>query len=137
MKKKKQSKKIEDLAVENFYYYIQEKAKIYLRIGPEKHRLGDAFKQPDAGLTEDELQVLREGCKMVLDFRGLTPETAFTGLNIPGFYNLMRMFHFKPSMQQIHQMGDGWIIDEMHMEHMVSGVKMRLYNKVETSSYLE
>lgn len=126
---------MEQLIAENFYEYIRTKAKKYLDIGFEKYRKQDAFSMPPDTMIKESLIIYARGCKQVVDYKGLTPETPFEGLRIPGFYQLMELFHFKVVKKQIAKMmpGNG-ILDEMHMEHTVTGRKMKLYNLVSPES---
>jgi len=126
----KDDKAIEQLIAENFYEYIRTKAKTYTRLGYEKYSKHDAFGKPGGRITKEIQGLLISGCNQVIEYKGLTPETAFEGLGIPGFYLLMEMFHFKVVQQRIVKNENGTILDEMHMEHEVIGKRMTLYNKV-------
>ena len=126
---------MEQLIVENFYEYIRTKAKTYIHIGYEKYRKQDAFRKPGCRMTKEMQNLFISGCNQVIDYKGLTPETPFKGLGIPFFYLLMEMFHFKVIQQRIAKIKPGMgILDEMHMEHKVTGNKMKLYNFVASTS---
>mgnify|MGYP007066235982 FL=1 len=126
----KNSEATEQLIVDNFYEYIRVKAKRYLKAGYKKYRHYDAFNQPRIRMTKKADELLKTGCKQVVGYRGMTIETAFDGLGIPGFYRLMELFHYKVVKQRIADIGNGIILDEMHLEHMVTRQKMKLYNRV-------
>ena len=125
---------MEQLIVENFYEYIRTKAISYIRIGYEKYRKQDALKKPDCRMTKEIQDLLISGCNQVIGYKGMTPETPFEGLGIPGFYLLMEMFHFKVVRQRIAKIENGFFIDEMHMKHIVTGQLMILFNKVKSQT---
>lgn len=89
---------IQDLFHQNHYAYIYSKAELYLRIGPDRYRKGDALGFPPLEWEEQEgekiYDLLESGCRQVLDFNGLTPEKAFKGLGIMGFNRLIWLLHF-------------------------------------------
>ena len=128
------TEELDKLIVENFYEYIRTKAKTYTRIGYEKYRKHDAFKKPECRMTKEMQKCFISGCNQVIEYKGMTPDTAFEGLEIPGFYLLMELFHFKVVLQRIAKIENGTILDEMHMEHEVIGKRMTLYNKVISKS---
>jgi len=129
----KNNKTQEQLIAENFYEYIRTKAKRYIDIGFNEYRKADAFNQPSCTMTKERLLQLIRGCKQVIGYRGQTPETAFKGLEIQGFYQLMELLHFQVIKQRIEKMkSKGDIVDELHIEHIMSGQKMKLYNKVKS-----
>ena len=134
MKKKETT---EQLIAENFYEYMRTKAQKYIDVGFAEYRKLDAFNQPGEQMTKEVLVTYVRGCKQVIEYKGLTPETAFEGLGIPGFYKLMELFHYKVVKQRIAKMNHGaGILDEMHMKHRVTGQKMKLYNMVKPESRL-
>jgi len=131
----KYNEKEEQLIAENFYEYIRTKAKKFIDVKFIKYREKDAFNKPDGNMTKEMLIQYIMGCKQVIEYKGMTPETAFEGLGIPGFYRLMELFHYEVVKQQIARIEPGiGILDEMHMEHVVTGQKMKLYNLVSSTS---
>ena len=128
----KNKKTQEQLIAENFYEYIRMKVKIYLSDGFEKYRKADAFSQPSGTMTKDRLIRFISGCTQIIEKnKGLSPETPFEGLEIEGFYDLMALFHFKPIRQKIVKMkAKDYIVDEMECEHIITHIKMTLFNKV-------
>lgn len=131
----KNNKTQEQLIADNFYEYIRTKAKRYIDIGFIEYRKTDAYNEPSGNMTKEDLARLIRGCKQILEYQGMTAVTPFEGLEISGFYKLMTMLHFKLIKQGIFE----WkatveIVDEMHMEHIMSGQKMVLYNKVTSKS---
>jgi len=123
-------KEIETLAIQNFYEYIRVKADRFLTIGPENYRKEDYFNQPEEGISNIIIELLKKGCIQILTYKGLTIKTAFIDIGIEGFHRLMALFHYKIKKQRIILRGRDFIIDEMNMEHTVSGEKMKLFNKV-------
>ena len=113
--------------------YIEHKAIRFLEVGYEIYTKEDAFHQPGEELTPETEAMLTFGCEQIRDRKGLTIEQPFEGLGIGGFYQLMRMFHFKFVRQEIGLIGEDFIIDKILFEHQVTGDKQRieLFNKVE------
>ena len=130
MEEIKLSKELEKLAIQNFYEYIRDKADRFLIIGYEIYRKVDAFHRPDQGLSNKKIELLKSGCKQILKYKGLTIATALEGIGIEGFYDLMVLFHYKVVDQRIVKNEEAFFIDEMNMEHMVTGYKIKLFNKV-------
>jgi hypothetical protein len=114
------------------YAYIEYKANRFLEIGYKAYTKTDAFSQPGEELTSEVVAMLTSGCEQIRDQKGLSKEQPFEGLGIGGFYQLMRMFHFKPIQQEIGQIGKDFIIDKILFEHQVAGEiqRVELFNKV-------
>jgi hypothetical protein len=126
---------LENLAAENFYAYIVTKAVNYLDTSPEEYRQGDAFGLPSIEWEEKEgpeiYEILNRGCKMVLEYTGLTKEKPFTQLGISGFYYLMSLFHFKAVSRKTLMSSDGLFVDQITFEHIVTQNKSILFNLTE------
>jgi hypothetical protein len=113
------------------YIYIRTKAKRYLEVGPAAYREGDALHMPPASMDEDILKKVESGMRQIIEWRGITPQTAFTGINIDGFYAMMSVLHFKLSSQATVACDKpNCILDEMTMQHAVTGEQIVLYNEV-------
>jgi len=121
---------MERLAVENFYEYIHYKASLFLKIGYKAYRMRDAFNMPDFRMTKPRLDLLQTGCRQIAEYKGLTPDTALENIDVPGFYRLMKLFHYQVYKQATSGRSEGYFLDEMYMKHKMTGEKMILYNKV-------
>jgi len=111
--------------------YIHYKAFSYLTQGPEKYRRDDFFKLPPQDLPEHRLETINRGCQQILQWRGLTPETALEGLEIGGFYDLLRLFHFDLKQQSaLVDKDPTTILDMMEMQHVMTSEEITLYNRV-------
>ena len=119
-------------AIENRFPYIFSKAHMFLKMGHENYRENDAFHQPDVNFTADDIEILKSGCRQLLEGCGLTKERALTGLDVAGFYALMHMFHFEPiSKNTIHGFKKDNIrgaMDKITFRHLMDGEKAILYN---------
>ena len=118
--------------------YIFTKAWLYLELGPEKYREDDAFNQPPADFYEEDLQILANGCKQVLEGIGLTSEKPFTNLDVMGFNALFRLFHFQNVRRKCKH---GFIykdkrgaLDCITFEHIMDGSEIVYYNFCEYPS---
>lgn len=117
------------------FVYMLSKADLYLEIGPDAYRSGDAFGMPEEDCTKTMLATIRRGMKQICQFRGLSPDKPFINLDIDGFYVLMNTLHFKLETQVLAgNVGKTMFLDEMHMVHVMDGEKIVLYNAVPTPS---
>ena len=115
------------------FSYIFTKADLYLRIGPEKYRRQDFFGMPDIEWDKDELEIIEDGCRQILEGLGFTPEKPFTGLGVTGFRQLFELFHFEHSGRETTSPGSGKFLDKMKMRHLMDGGEVTYYNLVEYS----
>ncbi|MBP7585074.1 MAG: hypothetical protein KBA61_13625 [Spirochaetes bacterium] len=119
---------------ENHYGYIYAKAELYLKIGKDRYRKGDAMGFPktewEQEFGSEIYDILEKGCKQILEYKGLTPEIPLEGLGISGFNMLLSLFHFKLLRQSLISNTEECFLDMMEMEHMVTGQKMTLYNRI-------
>jgi hypothetical protein len=113
------------------FVYMLSKADLYLKIGPNAYRKGDAFGLPDESLSPEDLAILRHGMEQICQFRGYDPAKPFRDLDIHGFYTLMRTLHFKLECQALVEFrGETDILDKMDMVHAIDGEGIVLYNLV-------
>lgn len=120
----------DDLPPEFFYLIV--KAGSYLSLGPCQYRKYDAFNMPPEDLGDDDLEILNSGMKQLVEGKGTIPESPLTGLGIPGFYLLLSTLHFKLHSQQIYEKTANFTVDEMLMQHEMTGQEIVLYNAVDT-----
>ena len=116
----------------NRFAYIFSKAWMYSKVGPEKYRKDDAFKQPPSDFDDEDLEIIANGCRQVLEGIGMTKEKPFTGLDVMGFSALFRLFHFKNVARQCEH---GFIfndkrgaLDCITFEHVMDGSHVVYYN---------
>ena len=110
--------------------YIKFKAYSYLKMGPEFYSRNDALGMPPEKASSHTLDLVEQGCKQILEWRGIAPERPLEGIGINGFYRLIELFHFKVVEQKAIPEADGTFLDEMLIKHVVSGEEMTLFNKV-------
>jgi hypothetical protein len=127
------------IAESNRYFYIFEKAWLYLKLGPEKYRKNDAFKQPPLDFDDQDLEILANGCRQILEGIGLTKEKPFTELDVMGFNALFRLFHFENVQRQCKH---GFIIndtkgalDSITFQHVIDGSQVVYYNFCEYPAF--
>jgi len=75
------------------------------------------------------LRQLKVGCKQILEYKGMTKQTAFEGLTISGFYKLLELFHYKAEVQEAFS-ENNYFIDRIIFQHVVTGNEIVLFNKV-------
>ncbi|MCK9204531.1 MAG: hypothetical protein M0P58_08890 [Bacteroidales bacterium] len=129
------SPEMEGLVILNFYEYIRTKALLFLEIGPIEYRKRDALGMPGYRISMNGLAILESGCRQVIDYKGLTKGEPFEGLGIPGFYRLMKLFHYQVQKQATSGRGEDYFLDEMYMKHRMTDQKMKLYNRVHSENY--
>lgn len=119
-----------NLFTENRFPYIFTKADLYLRIGPEKYRRQDFFGMLDIRWENDELEVISDGCRQILEGTGFTPEKPFIGLDVMGFSQLFSLFHFEEIGRETSKPVAGKFLDKIKMSHVVEGGEVTYYNLV-------
>ena len=122
----------ETYAIENEFPYVYSKASSFLEMGAEEYRANDFFKQPPLDFDEEDLAILQHGCNQILAGVGMSFENPFTGLDVDGFYALMRMFHFE-SIKRKTRHGQEFndekgAIDCITFKHAVDGRTCAYYN---------
>jgi hypothetical protein len=110
--------------------YIFNKAYRLLKDGVDVYRSKDAFGEPSDKLSGEEIALIQEGCRQVLEGRGLTKKDPFTGLGIHGFYILFRTFHYTLDHQSLVGRRDNGMLDEMHMRHVMRETEVVYFNLV-------
>ncbi len=133
------SEKEKNLVDSNRFVYIFSKAWLYTKLGPEKYRKDDAFNQPPVDLDHEDLEVLANGCRQVLEGVGLTIEKPFTELDVMGFSALFRLFHFKNIQRKCKHgfifNGKTGALDCITFQHVIDGSKVVYYNFCEYPSF--
>ena len=127
-------KEIQKIALENQFPYIYAKASHFLRIGENIYRKNDFFNCPDENITPEELELLKEGCKQILQGKGIVPDNPFTDLGIPGFRQLFELFHFESIEQSAIPYNKNEIsgmLDKMTMKHFIEDRVCTYFNLVE------
>lgn len=119
------------------YIYMQMAAQKYLELDPKEYKAKIAHDWPQESLDPEILATIKHGMKQILESRGLTCESPFTGLGIHGFYRLAAMLDLKTEMQEATFHGDDQFLDAMHMIDAVTGEPIILYNAVPTSKTRE
>jgi hypothetical protein len=115
----------------NKFGYIWSKADQFLIHGPDKYRAGDFFGMPDSEWGQEELELVTEGCRQVLQGMGLTPEKPFKGLGIGGFYRLFELFHFEPAGRKSSFLPEGGVVDAITFRRLMDEGTVTYYNLVE------
>ena len=112
--------------------YIFFKAQLFLKIGPDKYRKDDAFQQPPIDFNSEDIEVLNDGCRQILNGVGLIPEKAFTNLDVSGFSALFRMFHFSSTSRETKYgfilNGKKGVLDQITFQHLMDGSVVTYYN---------
>jgi hypothetical protein len=121
-----------EILLDNQFPYLFYKAFLYLKIGPEKYRKDDFFKQPLEGSTQEELDFLTTGCNQIIQGFGFFKNEPFTGLSVSAFYSLMRLFHFqylnKTTKYNFNLNDQKGILDCIMFKHAIDGRTCTLYN---------
>lgn len=133
------SEKEKNLVDSNRFVYIFSKAWLYTKLGPEKYRKDDAFNQPPVDFDHEDLEVLANGCRQLLEGVGLTIEKPFTEIDVMGFSALFRLFHFKNIQRKCKHgfifNGKTGALDCITFQHVIDGSKVVYYNFCEYPSF--
>jgi hypothetical protein len=73
------------------------------------------------------------GCKQILEGKGLLETNPCKGLGISVFYRLFEVFHFEPISQKAKKIKLGsksQFLDKIQFEHFKDGSKVTYYNLV-------
>lgn len=111
---------------------MQMTASNYLELGPEEYKALLDHDLQLANIPADMLSTIERGMRQIMEARGLTSDTPFTGLDIDGFYMLAEMLDLKAEMQEAFFHGNAQFLDAMHMVDSVTGERVILYNLVPT-----
>ena len=124
---------------ENRFPYIFSKAWVYLKMGAEKYMKNDAFNQQPTDYDEEDLAILSNGCKQLIEGIGMSMEKPFTGLDVMGLYALFRLFHFQAIDRKTHHNfmlnGKNGALDGITFEHIVEGGQVVYYNFCENPKF--
>lgn len=89
------------------------------------YRRDDFFHELPVDFTEEDIEILKNGCRQVLEGRGLTADFPFINLEVGGFYALFRMFHYESESRKtkysFHYEGEKGILDHITFAHIVDG----------------
>jgi hypothetical protein len=114
------------------YLDMQMTASNYLELGPEEYKAILDHDLQLENIPADMLSTIEQGMRQIMESKGLTSDTPFTGLDIDGFYMLAEMLDLKAEMQEASFYGNDQFLDAMHMVDSVTGERIILYNLVPT-----
>ena len=117
------------LCLENRFPYLYTKAYYFNRDGPESYATSDAFNLPDSSFSIEDIELLKLGCKQILEGKGFSSKNPFRNLGIRGCHKLFELFHFKFTNQQVTKVPDG-MLDNMTFKHVVDNKEITYYNLV-------
>jgi hypothetical protein len=121
-------------ALENNFPYIYSKAYMFLEKGAVLYRKDDFFHEPPVDYTEEDIEILKNGCRQVLEGRGLTADFPFINLDVGGFYALFRMFHYENESRKtkysFRYEGKKGILDHITFAHIVDDNTISFFNFV-------
>jgi hypothetical protein len=121
---------IQDRVLSNHFVYFRTKATHLLADGVDAH-LRDAAGRLPPWASPQMRAKLMHGCKQLVAWRGLTPQTALTGLDIDGFYALAGLLRLELIKQNARSVGDRYMLDRMELVDHMSGFAPVLWNLVE------
>jgi hypothetical protein len=122
----------QEAMLNNQFPYIFSKADQFLQLGADAYREEDFFKQPPNKMSEEDLEILQLACKQIIEGKGFDKNNPLTGLGVSGFYDVMRLFHFKSKSRktfyQFQQGEEKGALDCITFQHRVDGREATLYN---------
>ncbi len=114
------------------YLDMQMTASNYLELGPEKYKAILDHDLQLENIPADMLSTIEQGMRQIMESKGLTSDTPFTGLDIDGFYMLAELLDLKAEMQEASFYENDQFLDSMHMVDSVTDERVILYNLVPT-----
>ncbi len=118
------------------FAYIHSKAHSYLANGVDFYRAQDALGMPsEESCSVPMLELLDEGCRQILEWKGIEATHPFESIGIEGFYELMNLFHFEVIEQSTYFDADDNILDAMKVQHIITGEEMTLYNRISSNRH--
>ena len=125
------SEEMQLFALDNQFPYLFTKAELFLQLGADVYRKEDYFHQPRT-TDPEELDVLKNGCIQLCHGKGLTVEDPFTDLDVSGFNNLMRLFHFESESRKTRHgitiNGQRGALDCITFKHAMDGRTATYFN---------
>ncbi len=121
---------IQDLVLANHFVYFRTKVTHVLAGGLDAHLARDALGRPAPRPSPPLRAKLLHGCKQLVAWRGLTPQTALTGLDIDGFYALAGLLRLELIAQGARRVGERHMLDRMELVDPISGFAPVLWNLV-------
>ena len=120
-------------AEKNRFIYIYTKAYMLLKQGPEIYRKEDFYKMPLNSWDSEITEGVMNGCKQIIEGKGLLETNPCKDLGINIFYYLFEVFHFEPISQKAKRIKLGnksHFIDIIEFEHCMDGSKISYHNLV-------
>ena len=123
-------------AINNQFAYIYSKAYLFLKKGIDLYFRHDFFLEKESfTLNDDELlEVLQSGCKQIVEGKGFSANNPLVDLDVYGFYDLMRLFHFSKGARKSNALthnGEDGILDQITFEHFMEAERIAtLFNFV-------
>ena len=93
------SDKEKKLSIANKYDLLRENAIILKEKGIEGCRDDESFDLKGVKITDDARELINNGIKQIIDYRGLTFDRPFENLGIGGFYYFMSLFYLERRRQ--------------------------------------
>ncbi len=111
-------------AINNQFAYIYSKAYLFLKMGMDLYFRHDFFliRKSFTYNNEDLLEVLQSGCKQIVEGRGFSANNPLVDLDVFGFSDLMRLFHFSKGARKSNALthnGENGILDQITFEHFM------------------
>ena len=106
--------------------YLRSKASRYSFLEPHLYRSQDALGMPDPTLSFDQLDTLMRGALQVVQWKGLTPETALEGIGMEGLNDLVGLFHFRVMERSSISLPGGKTLDRVLIEHTMHGPEWQI-----------
>jgi hypothetical protein len=117
--------------------YIIAKADLYLRLGADTYRKGDALQMPEVSWDEERLEEILSCFRQFVAGKGYRVDNPVENVSISGFSAALRTLHFKKvrqlavSAEEENNQNDKTVfVDQMLYEHVQGNGSLWLFNKV-------
>ena len=114
----------------SMFAYIRAKAELYCKIGAVKYNKARRGRKKDKDAPVAVSRAIDRGMEQIAAGRGWTVSIPLEDVGIEAFYDFCELFDIRVVRQAIAAMDADQIIDQMFLEHIVTGDTISLFNKV-------
>jgi hypothetical protein len=112
------------------FAYIRAKAQLYCKIGAVNYAKANPLRKKGGRAPSSNKAAILRGMEQIAVDRGWDVSVPLENIGIDAFYDLCDVLHFRVTRQAIASTDAQDCIDEMFVEHVVTGETISLFNKV-------
>jgi len=112
------------------FVYVRTKAQLYCKIGLNKYLKAGRVIQMKSADEISDVNAVGRGMQQIAAERGWSMNLPLENIGASAFYDLCNLLHFKVIGNAAVPSASNEFLDEMCLEHIMTGDKLTLYNKV-------